>query len=268
MFDKLDASIVQQNLNTQFIGQQIHIFQTLESTNSELRKFIHQNTPVGTVVMAEYQTGGKGRRKRKWIAPENSSLLFSVFLEPEILVEQSHVLTVLMTLAVVRMARRLANIELDIIWPNDVYYQGVKLCGVLTEGFLRGGMLSKAIIGCGLNVHQNGDALNLSDRQTTSLDVLTKRKNSRSIIAAILFNELEEIYYQFQNKGAEFIVQLWMQNCPMIGKQVGLQLKAKTIKGKMMGINECGHLKVKDANDEIHIFQDGEVVEVDHAALY
>ena len=268
MFDKLDVSTIQQNLNTQFIGQQIYIFQTLESTNSELRKLIHQDTPVGTVLMAEYQTGGRGRRKRKWIAPKGSSLLFSVFLEPEIAVEQGHVLTLLMTLAVVNLVRHLAHINLDIIWPNDVYCKDAKLCGVLTEGFLRGGLLSKVIIGCGLNVHQNGDELNLAGRQTTSLDVLTKKTSNRSVIAALLFNELEKIYCQFQENGTGFIVQLWMQNCSMIGRHICIRLKDKVVEGEMMGIDTYGHLKLKDSNNKIHVFRDGEVVEVDHATLY
>lgn len=103
------------------------------STNADLRERAEQGSPEGIVLVADYQTQGRGRRDRKWESPPKASLLVSLLLRPKCLPEEFAWLTHMAGLAVADVCRETTGAEARLKWPNDVVVGDMKLAGVLAE---------------------------------------------------------------------------------------------------------------------------------------
>lgn len=103
------------------------------STNADLRERAEQGSPEGIVLVADYQTQGRGRRDRKWESPPQASLLMSLLLRPKCLPEELAWLTHMAGLAVADVCRETTGAEARLKWPNDVVVDDMKLAGVLAE---------------------------------------------------------------------------------------------------------------------------------------
>jgi len=148
----LDVERLQSDLPSHGLGEPLHFFQSIGSTNDHAMSLARDGAPHGTLVVAEEQTEGKGRFGRKWFTPPNSALAFSLLLRPEgIPIEAMGDLTALGALAVAEAIEGL-GIEGQIKWPNDVMLIGQKVAGVLVEGSWIGDQLEHAILGIGINV--------------------------------------------------------------------------------------------------------------------
>ena len=122
-------------------------YRRCESTNSRARELAAADAPGGTIVTADEQTAGRGRRGRSWSAPAGKALLYSAILRP---LEQRHrLLPVAVPIAVCEAIEGLAPVECAVKWPNDVWIEGRKCAGVLIEARPQDGW---AVIGIGVNV--------------------------------------------------------------------------------------------------------------------
>lgn len=133
---------------------ELRIFHSVASTNDVARALAEAGAPTGTVVIADEQTRGRGRRGRSWRAQPGRSLLLSVVLRPG---PGAAVLPLRVGLAAARAVEALAGITVAIKWPNDLVAGGRKLGGILCEAAVEGGRSAFVAAGIGINVLQSAD---------------------------------------------------------------------------------------------------------------
>lgn len=171
------------------------LYRRIGSTNDALRAWAEEGAPAGSVVLADEQTAGRGRRGRSWNAPGGTALLLSVLFRWEVAgvgerMSSPGANPVAIGLAVARAVERVAGCTVSLKWPNDILSaRGEKLGGILCEGSRtpQGGFL---VVGIGINVAQTDGQLANLDFPAASLSSLTGRTLSRPTLAAALLDEL------------------------------------------------------------------------------
>lgn len=150
--DRLTALELRPLLNTHDIGQVLHHFELISSTNDHARELAEEGAGHGEVVIADSQTGGRGRRGRPWVSPPGLNAYFSVILRPELPPARAPELTLLASVAICDALRQ-ANVPAAIKWPNDLLVQDRKIAGILTEMASEPERVHWAVIGIGVNVN-------------------------------------------------------------------------------------------------------------------
>ncbi len=151
--DRLLAEEVLQGLKTRRFTGPVHHFETLDSTNDLAKQLAAQGAPEGAVVVAEAQTGGRGRLGREWNSPPGVGLYVSLVLRPMLPPMELPQITLTTAVAVVRAVRRVAGVAPGIKWPNDLLLDGKKLGGILTEMETESDRIRHVVVGLGLNVN-------------------------------------------------------------------------------------------------------------------
>ena len=134
--------------------RRVYRYETVGSTNTELTELIRQGAAEGTVVLARQQTAGRGRLGRRFESPEGKGIYLSLVLRPGLPMTEAQTVTVSAAVAVCRAVKRLCGLDLGIKWVNDLYYNGKKVCGILTEAGadIESGQLEWLVVGIGLNL--------------------------------------------------------------------------------------------------------------------
>ena len=132
----------------------VHIYDTLESSNRTAKLLALDGAPHGTLVLTAHQSAGRGRLGRKFESPAGKGVYCSILLRPELPAASAQTATIRAAVAVCRAVQKLCGLELAIKWVNDLYYQGKKVCGILTEAGtdLESGRLEWLVVGIGLNL--------------------------------------------------------------------------------------------------------------------
>ena len=246
--DLLSAEEVRSVLTTKIIGSDIKYFTVTDSTNVQAKKLAAGGAPDGTIVIAEEQTGGRGRLSRKFFSPRYKGILFSVILRPHILPQQAPKYTLLAAVAIVRAIRKITGVKAGIKWPNDIMYEGKKLVGILTEMNAEMERVNYIIIGMGINVNIPLDELpdEVRDRAGSLSHILGHEVPRLELFGCILA-ELEHLYITAQSEGFAPIFDLWReysvtlgQNIRVIGVGTG-----ETYEGTAVDIDSDGALLVK-----------------------
>lgn len=152
--DVLSAQSVEKYLNTENLS--VHVYQTVDSTNTALKSWAAKGSPEGTVLIAEQQTAGKGRLGRGFVSPEMGGLYMSILLRPGFPAEEALTITTAAAVAVAEAVEELSGRKAQIKWVNDVYLEGKKICGILTEASMNfeNGGLEYAVLGIGINLRE------------------------------------------------------------------------------------------------------------------
>jgi BirA family biotin operon repressor/biotin-[acetyl-CoA-carboxylase] ligase len=132
----------------------IYLYDTLESSNRTAKLLALDGAPHGTLVLTAHQSAGRGRLGRKFESPAGKGVYCSVLLRPEMPAANAQTATISAAVAVCRAVKKLCGLELAVKWVNDLYYQGRKVCGILTEAGtdLESGQLEWLVVGIGLNL--------------------------------------------------------------------------------------------------------------------
>ena len=183
--DTLSIEAIRNGLLTHFVGQNIVYFETIDSTNRVAKELAHDGVPEGALVIANAQTGGRGRLNRQWLSPPGDSLLMSLIFRPELTPLQAARITMICSLSIADAIERVTPLNVRIKWPNDILVQGRKTGGILTELGLQKDRLDFIVVGIGLNVNvifrDESPAFPLDaapDTSQASLAVLADRSTS------------------------------------------------------------------------------------------
>lgn len=138
------------------VGSKVIQLTSVDSTNNYAAMLVSNDNAVhGTVILADEQTAGRGQRGMKWQSESGSNLLMSIILKHDNLsVDRQFLLTQVASLSVVDLLRKI-GLSAQIKWPNDIYVQDRKICGMLIENNLSGAVIRSSIVGIGLNVNQS-----------------------------------------------------------------------------------------------------------------
>lgn len=182
---------------TAWVGQQLECYDVIGSTNTTAMQMAEEGAPHGTLVVADRQDHGKGRRGRSWELPAGVSIAMSILLRPrELQPENAPMLTLVSALAVVRAIEEQAGIRSAIKWPNDIIIDGKKVCGILTEMSTQIDYINHIVVGIGINVHNERFAEELSDR-ATSLYLVSGKHFSRAALVESVCEHFERYYQIF-----------------------------------------------------------------------
>jgi BirA family biotin operon repressor/biotin-[acetyl-CoA-carboxylase] ligase len=238
------------NLNTKTIGSKIHYFKSLNSTNLYAKNLIKKKPLEGTVVVADTQTQGRGRKNRNWFSPEGG-LWFSIILYPKIPTQYAMLVTMATSVSLVESINRLTGFSPKIKWPNDLLLKGKKICGILTELDAEMDMINYSIVGVGINVNnhiENG----LIDKAAAIVDFYGK-KISRVELLKLFLKYFDKNYLKLISKDYDFIRNLWFSYSDIIGKKVKLKRENSEIVGIVDDIDDTGCLILNVVDKKIKI---------------
>lgn len=257
--DTLNASEIKRYLGSGEIGCQIYFADEIDSTNIWAKNLASEGAPSGTLVCADMQTAGRGRRGRSWTSPKGSSLYFSLVLRPEIEPQCASMLTLVMGLSVAEALQRLLNLDVQIKWPNDIVISGKKLCGILTEMNATMQGIEYVVIGVGINVNLTEFSEEIKD-VATSVALECGQPVSRAKTAAAVLEVFEKNYRAFL-KTSDLSCLMGAYDRLMVnrGRTVKVLEPGNEYTGKALGINDKGELLVKREDGMVETVYAGEV---------
>lgn len=205
----------------------------LDSTNTRLKALAAQGAPEGTVLLAEEQTGGRGTRGRSFQSPRGTGLYLSVLLRPRVALSELFTLTGWAAVAVRRGIRAACGASPDIKWMNDLYLNGSKLVGILTELSLLGesGEPDYVVVGVGVNVSQTREELRELGLEGIAASLGAEGYPvDRSTLAVSLLRAFEELYREFPGGRADCLDD-YRRHCMTLGRRVSFEAEGRTITG-------------------------------------
>ena len=252
-------------LRTNWLGRPLHTYVELNSTNTLLSELAARDAPVGTTVLAAYQSQGRGRGRRRWQAPPGTSLLFSLLFRPQWPAVQAHWLTMLSGLAIAGAVEDVAPLRVGLKWPNDVMIwdtaradpQWCKAGGILLETQLDGDRLQQAIAGIGLNVNIRRPDLPAGATPATSLLAAAGHPLPCFTILAHILQRLEALY---EEAAAGHSPQpAWDARLITRNKHVRVTTHDYVVEGLAVGSDEWGRLLVRTPDGQLHRFAAADV---------
>ena len=152
--DCLNTAELESIRKTKWAGREIFYFDTIDSTNTKAKQLAEEGHPTGTLVVAEKQEAGRGRRGRGFESPAGVGIFMTLVLKPDFAPDRASMLTLIAALAVSKAISEKTGQEAGIKWPNDIYWKEKKICGMLIENDLMGRNISQSIAGIGININQ------------------------------------------------------------------------------------------------------------------
>jgi len=245
----LDASWVRTVLGTEVVGHRICYYPRIDSTNEQALRLADADEAEGTVVVAETQTAGRGRRGRCWLGEPGNALLFSVLLRPACDVSWLPVLSLGAAAACAELITSGYSIPVVTKWPNDLLVAGRKVGGILLEQ--RGGAV---VVGIGLNV--NGPSESLQAQVGAALTTLEKHYGaplSREEVLVGILEKIDDIYQQFHNDGPAAVVSRYRRFESVLGQSVQVSVGQEMVCGTAMAVTDTGALVVDTARGQREI---------------
>jgi BirA family biotin operon repressor/biotin-[acetyl-CoA-carboxylase] ligase len=248
-------------LDTDRLGRSMRGFESVGSTNTAAADWARDGAPDGSVVVAEYQSAGRGRHGRSWDAKKGQNLMFSVVLRPALAPDRLGLLPVAASVAVAEAVDDFVTPHRAALkWPNDVLLEGRKTCGMLLESSISGRQAAEAVIlGVGLNVNQTTFPEALADT-ATSLRLAAGRAVPRAPLFARLLARLEARYDAVQGGEAAAVRAAFHDRLAARGEARTLRVSdtGDTVTGVVQGITATGALRL-DTPDGPTVVHAGDV---------
>jgi BirA family biotin operon repressor/biotin-[acetyl-CoA-carboxylase] ligase len=253
-----DFEILNLSLDLKILQPQILHTEQISSTNTY---FLQDHShPNGTVLLADYQTGGKGRHGRVWHSPPGQALLFSILLTRLCTRVFLHIYTFLAAVAVYEGLELfgIGEFKLDLKWPNDVLLEGRKLCGILVQNRLIGNETSQIVIGIGINVNQPANYFIGGLNQGTSLNAALGKSVDRIEVLKQVLVSLDRWLFILGDSGETAIFNRWKAFCGSIGKKVLVNDGQQIYTGIFKDLSSQGGL-VLEADGHYRVFYAADV---------
>jgi BirA family biotin operon repressor/biotin-[acetyl-CoA-carboxylase] ligase len=239
----------------------LHVFDSLDSTQSKAHELVAQGAPEGTLVIAERQTAGRGRMGRSWHSPQGSGIYMSLVLKPRIPLHFTPQLTLLAAVALCRAIQSAApELPIGIKWPNDLLVHGKKVSGILLESNAEDERLRYIVAGMGIGVNLQPEDYPPELRDTaTSLAIEANRRIPREPLIAAILQQFEDLYELYHENGFAPIRTLWEANSASLGRVVRIRTAQGDVHGTAEALDETGGLLVRLADGTHTRVYSGEV---------
>lgn len=243
--DKLSRENILSCVDTKWAGREVTYFDLTDSTNTQARFLAEEGAPHGTLVVAEKQEGGKGRRGRSWESPAGSGIWMSLLLKPEMNPMNASMLTLIMALAAEKGIRETTGLQSMIKWPNDLVLNKKKICGILTEMATDQMEIKYVIIGIGINVAQTEFPEEIK-ATATSLFLESGERVPRSKIIGGIMKAFEEYYEKFmETEDMSGLIDEYNEKLANMNNEVCILAPTGDFRGVSTGINKTGGLMVR-----------------------
>ncbi|MDD2336642.1 MAG: biotin--[acetyl-CoA-carboxylase] ligase [Geobacteraceae bacterium] len=241
--DVLTALELTSGLQTKRIGCQITSVHETESTNLLAFRLADSSAREGTVVIAEVQTGGKGRLGRHWESPPEVNLYCSVILRPPMSPVRAPQLTFLSAVAVARAIEEVARLQPKIKWPNDILLNGHKVAGLLNEMSAETDTIHCVVLGIGVNINMLREQFPSDLRQPATSLLLEKGiPVNRVDFTRALLTSLDVLYDDYLSHGFPAIREEWLSRSTVLGRTVRVSFGNGETEGVVTGVDNDGAL--------------------------
>jgi len=259
--DLLLKNEIQEKLTAKIFGagEIVHFHET-DSTNSRARELAERGSPEGTVVVAEKQTVGRGRKGRSWFSDDKGGIYMSIILRPLLSPGDTAGITLMTAVALAEALLSIAPIDVKIKWPNDILVNGKKLSGILTEMDAGMDSVNYIIVGVGINV--NADIDNFPDEVrevATSISAETGMKLSRNDVICAFLERLEFYYESSRKEGFASVIEKWKSLSDIIGRPVRVDVVNGSFTGRVADIDPSGILVLEDKDGNTKRIISGDV---------
>lgn len=270
--ERFDAEAIGAGLGTERLGRQVVYYPVIGSTNDEAKLLAGQGAPEGLLVIANEQTAGRGRLRRRWLAPAGGGLLFTLILRPALPPAQVSRVTMACGLAAADAVWEVAGVKAGLKWPNDLLVGDRKLAGILTELALNGEALDYLAVGIGINVTMQpagvGAAAGEQDlAQDPSLVELGSQATSLSLEAGRPISRLRVLWRFLENLERRYAAVLagqspyqeWTQRLVILDRAVCVDLGSEQVSGTIEGVDADGALLLREAQGGLRRVLAGDV---------
>lgn len=235
----------------------IHCFPVIDSTNQFLLERVNQ-ARAGECCLAECQTAGRGRRGKPWISPFGCQLILSMYWRLEQGMAAAMGLSLAVGVAVVEALESLGYQGVELKWPNDLYYQGRKLAGILVEMSGSAGASCHLVIGVGLNLAMPAREGGRIDQAWAELRHINPELVDRNQLAARVIERLQTAMQTFEQSGLGSFVDAWNRLDHFAGRPVRLLMGDQEVRGIARGIDDRGALRL-ETEEGIKFYLGGEI---------
>ncbi len=259
--DRLLPREVRSGLGTKIFGQgEIIHFTETDSTNSRAKELAARGAHEGTIVLAERQTGGRGRRGRSWFSPDGAGLYVSLVLRPEVVPAEAPKMTLMTAVAVCDVLISYLPLPPRVKWPNDIFADGRKIAGILTEISTEPDAVDYVVVGLGLNVNVPARQFPKEIRErATSILVETGKTHSRTAIFRSFLENFERHYTLFREGRFPPVLDRWKAYAGATGQYVRIDQVGRVLTGEIQDIDQDGSLLLRDEKGNLHRIVSGDL---------
>lgn len=259
--DRLYPWEIRSGLATTVMGQEIHYFMDVDSTNNTAKTWIAQDPPEGTLILAEAQTMGRGRMGRVWSSAPEKGIWMSLILRPRIPVADLPKMTILTGVAVRRAVVAATGLEPLIKWPNDLLLDGRKICGILAELSGELDRVAFLVMGIGINVnHHREDFPEELWEKAGSLAMARGSFLNRVRIVQAVLEQMEQVYLQACREGFTEVLAECRRFSATLGKTVTVHDGLREITGTAEALSDDGGLVLRLPSGERVPVHAGELI--------
>ena len=257
--DLMTEAEIKSLLHTDWVAKEVLYFDTIDSTNTKAQELAEKGYPSGTLVVADKQESGKGRRGRSWVSPSGTGIFMTLMIKPDINPNNASMLTLVAALAVAKAITSVTGEEAMIKWPNDIVVNGKKVCGILTEMNAQFDYINHIVVGIGINVHNESFPEEISQMASSLMIEAGGKRFHRAQIIAETMSYFEQYYDTFlKTQDLLALVREYDKLLVNRNKSVRVLDPKEPFDGKAMGITPKGELIV-DTWESRKLVSSGEV---------
>lgn len=257
--DLMTEAEIKSLMHTDWVAKEVLYFDTIDSTNTKAQELAEKGYPSGTLVVADKQESGKGRRGRSWVSPSGTGIFMTLMIKPDINPNNASMLTLVAALAVAKAITSVTGEEALIKWPNDIVVNGKKVCGILTEMNAQFDYINHIVVGIGINVHNESFPEEISQMASSLMIEAGGKRFHRAQIIAETMSYFEQYYDTFlKTQDLSALVREYDELLVNRNKSVRVLDPKEPFDGKAMGITPKGELIV-DTWESRKLVSSGEV---------
>ena len=253
--DILSANLIARELAGRKSHFAIDVYDEVDSTNNIAKSMAEKGARAYSVVVANKQTEGRGRNNRVFYSPSNTGIYFSVILRPARGVNPGNI-TCMTAVAVARAIEDILDIVPAIKWVNDIYVDGKKVCGILTEGAysFEDEKLQYAVVGIGINVTKPEGGF---DKEIEN--IATYLTQDTSIRNKLLGRILAYMYDYIEHYDSELILREYRERMTFVGERVDVIMHDGSYEAEVISVDDEFGLVVRDDEGSSHTLRYGEI---------
>lgn len=254
--DRLSEEGIRVHIQDRYIKCPIIVLESTDSTNTQAKKLALSDAAHGTLLLSEEQTAGRGRYGKSFFSPREAGLYMSIILKPESNISDPQMITIATAVAVCRAIEKMTEFQPQIKWVNDIYLNGKKICGILTEAVtdFESGNVESIVVGVGVDCSVTESML--PQELIGLVGSLGTAEISRNRLAAEISTGILD---SFKDLGNSEIIEDYRKHSLMYGRDISFLRGDERLCATVTGINDLGNLLVRLKSGEDMILSSGEV---------
>lgn len=256
--DLLSAEGIGVHLPARYRELPVYLYREIDSTNNQAKRLIAEGLHRTALVVAETQTAGRGRRGRSFYSPEKTGIYMTMVIHPQMELHNAVTITTAASVAVVRALKSLCGVFPQIKWVNDIYLNGKKMGGILTEAVtdLESGTIQSILIGIGLNVRTTRFPKEIADIAVSLHSEGTGKCVNRNRLIAVIASHLLDMVAEM---GDTSYMEEYRSHSLVLGRTITYTQNGQTYEAQAVDIDDTGGLVVSHPNGETVVLRSGDI---------